>query len=168
MTWEAIAALAELLGALGVIASLVYLGGQVRSSGRQARHAAIQSVVNKMNEVWNRMAAETTADLWTRGSKGFAYLEGEKEGVQFSALMLSIFKPYEEIFHYRDDGFVDDWVWESQSRLCETLLSTPGATEWWGRRRGWFSESFRAYIEAMRGELPVYDRHEPVDTNAAS
>ena len=39
MNWEAIAAVAELLGALGVIASLVYLAGQVRSNASRARQA---------------------------------------------------------------------------------------------------------------------------------
>lgn len=76
MTWEALAAVGELLGAIGVIASLVYLAGQVRSSGYQSRQAAIQSVVNKMNDVWNTMAAASTADLWTRGSKGLENLSG--------------------------------------------------------------------------------------------
>jgi hypothetical protein len=168
MNWEAVAAVAELLGALGMIASLIYLAGQVRSSGRQASQSAIQSVVNKMNEVWNRMATEANADIWTRGSKGFAHLEGEKESVQFSALLLSIFKPFEEIFHYRQDGLVADWVWESPSLLCETLMSTPGTREWWERRRGWFSSSFRDYIGAMSGQRPGYERHEqPVPTEAS-
>jgi len=97
MNWNAVAAVGEFLGAIGVIASLVYLAGQVRSSGYQSRQAAIQSVVNKMNDVWNTMAAASTADLWTRGSSGLDSLKGESEGVQFSALMLSIFRPYEEL-----------------------------------------------------------------------
>ena len=64
MTWDAIAATAELLAALGVIASLVYLAGQVRGSLNQARQAAIQSLVNQMNNVWTRLSAdEAQADI---------------------------------------------------------------------------------------------------------
>ena len=74
MNWQAIAAIAELLGAGGVIASLVYLAGQVRSSGSQARQAAIQSVVNQFSTVGNVLAAESTADIWVRGSKGLSML----------------------------------------------------------------------------------------------
>jgi hypothetical protein len=158
MTWEAIAAIAELLGAAGVIASLVYLAGQVRSSGYQSRQASIQSVVNKMNEVWNTMAAASTADLWTRGSKGLENLNGESEGVQFSALMLSIFRPYEELFHYRTDGQVDDWTWESISSVCHALMATPGFADWWERRSSWFSADFRAHIAEVQGSLPEYRR----------
>jgi hypothetical protein len=34
MNWDAVGAIAELTGAIGVIASLLYLAGQVRSSNR--------------------------------------------------------------------------------------------------------------------------------------
>jgi len=158
MPWNALAAIAELLGAIGVIASLVYLAGQVRSSGYQSRQAAIQSVVNKMNDVWNTMAAASTADLWTRGSRGLSSLDGESEGVQFSALMLSIFRPYEELFHYHRDGQVDDWTWESISSVCHGLMGTPGFQDWWERRQGWFSADFRAHVAEIQPTLTEYRR----------
>lgn len=157
MSWDAIAAVAELVGAAGVILSLVYLAGQVRSSGSQARQAAIQSVVNKMNDVWNTMASASTADLWTRGSKGMDHLDGESERVQFSALMLSIFRPYEEIYHYRRDGLVDDWTWESISSVCHALMGTPGWRDWWSHREVWFSSEFREHIARGR-DSAAYDR----------
>ena len=39
MNWDAIGAIAELLGAVGVIASLVYLATQIRHSRDQMRAA---------------------------------------------------------------------------------------------------------------------------------
>ena len=44
MNWDAIAAIAELLAALGVIGSLVYLAGQVRGSLNQARNLVFDLV----------------------------------------------------------------------------------------------------------------------------
>jgi len=73
MNWEAIAAVAELLGALGVIGSLAYLATQVRSSVNRSRQSAIQSVVKPMNIVWTQMAADRShADIWVRGSNGMS------------------------------------------------------------------------------------------------
>ena len=168
MRWDALAAIAELLGAIGVIASLVYLAGQVKSSGYQSRQAAIRSVVNKMNDVWNTMAAASTADLWTRGSKGLANLNGEAEGVQFSALMLSIFRPYEELFHYRRHGQVDDWTWESISSVSHALMGTPGFEDWWERRHGWFSADFRTHVAEIQPNLGEYYRFDDGDAAGAS
>jgi hypothetical protein len=158
MNWDAIAAIAELLGALGVIGSLVYLAGQVRSSGDQARQAAIQSVVNKMSTVWNQLAAESTGDLWVRGSRGMSHLEDETERVRFSAFLFSVFQPYEELYHYHRNGLVDDWTWESISSTCLALMGTPGFADWWELRGDWFSSAFQEYASATLAKVPGYRR----------
>ncbi len=159
MNWDAIAAIAELLAALGVIGSLVYLAGQVRGSLNQARQTAIRSVVNQMNNVWTQMAGDRNhADIWVRGSKGVSNLADETEGVRFSALLLSIFRPYEEIFHYRRDGLVDDWTWESIGPQCHALMGTPGFRQWWEKRGSWFSTDFQKHIEEIFETLPDYQR----------
>ena len=159
MNWDAIAASAELLAALGVVGSLVYLAGQVRGSLNQARQAAIQSLVNQMNNVWTRLAADKDqADIWVRGSKGVATLADEKEGVRFSAFLLSIFRPYEELFYYRRDGLVDDWTWESIGSQCHALMGTPGFRDWWDMRGAWFSADFRKHIQKKLEALPDYER----------
>jgi hypothetical protein len=103
LNWDAIAATAELLGALGVIGSLACLARQVRGSLNQAKQSAIHSLVNQMNDVWTRLSAdEVQADIWVRGAKGVEALSDENEGVRFSALLLSIFRPYEENFFVTD------------------------------------------------------------------
>ncbi len=45
MNWEAIGAIAEAVGAAGVIASLVYLGTQIRSNTRAAKATAYQQTL---------------------------------------------------------------------------------------------------------------------------
>ena len=45
MNWEAIGAIAEAVGAAGVIASLVYLGTQIRSNTRAAKAAAYEQAL---------------------------------------------------------------------------------------------------------------------------
>ena len=159
MNWDAIAAIAELLAALGVIGSLVYLAGQVRGSLNQARQVAIQSLVNQMNNVWTRLSADKDqADIWVRGSKGVNTLADEEEGVRFSAFLLSIFRPYEELFYYRRDGLVDDWTWESIGSQCHALMGTPGFKDWWEMRGSWFSNEFREHILRTLEALPDYER----------
>ncbi len=166
MDWEALAAIAELLGAAGVIASLVYLASQVRSSTFQAkqtaaqgRQAAIQSVINKMNDFYNQVAVASSAELWVRGSRGLATLESEAERVQFSAFLMSMFRPYEEIFHYHREGLVDEWLWESTSAPCVAVMGTPGFDDWWKARSDWFSGEFREHVRLSREEGSGYRRH---------
>ena len=159
MNWDAVGAVAELIAALGVIVSLVYLAGQVRGSLNQSRQAAIQSLVNQMNNVWTQVAADRShADIWVRGSRGVANLPDETDGVRFSAFMLSIFRPYEELFYYRRDGIVDDWTWESLGSQCHALMGTPGFSDWWSKRGSWFSSAFQEHIQETLEALPDYQR----------
>ena len=85
-------------------------------------------------------------------------LANEDEGVRFSAFLLSIFRPYEEIFYYRRDGLVDDWTWESIGSQCHALMGTPGFRDWWHKRGNWFSSDFRRHIEETLESHGDYER----------
>jgi len=54
MNWDAIGATAELLGAVGVIASLVYLATQIRQSRDQIRTATYQQIFENLEAVSRR------------------------------------------------------------------------------------------------------------------
>jgi hypothetical protein len=58
MNWEAIGTLAEVGGALGVIASLVYLGIQIRQNTHSAREASWQSVLRDLQQFRSLIAQD--------------------------------------------------------------------------------------------------------------
>ena len=148
MNWELVAALAELLGALGVILSLVYLARQLRNNAAQSRQAAVQSVVTSFNSAMAAVAELENAEIWARGASGLAALSDYTELSAFSSRMLTIMRPFEELFYYQREGRVDIWLWESLSGMMHDIVNTPGVTEWWAARKSWMSPAFRAYVEA--------------------
>jgi hypothetical protein len=157
MNWDAIAAVAELLAALGVIASLVYLARQVRGAGAQARQAAVTSLLSKLSSAMEGIHGNReAASIWVRGSRGLSNLADEEERTQFSALMLLVYRPYEEAFHYRAEGQLDDWTWESVRRFADALAATNGFREWWQERRVWFSQEFQDHLDATLPGLDPY------------
>ncbi len=153
MNWDAIGAIAELLGAIGVIASLLYLARQMRNGAADARRAAehgrraaAQSVFSKMNTVFETMAPNPQlADVFNRGMANLSVLSSE-EVVQFSSVMFNIVRPYEELLHYKRAGVVEDWVWESVEAMVLPVLAAPGPLEWWAKRESWFTSAFQAHI----------------------
>ena len=57
MDWSAVGAVGELLGALAVVSSLLYVGRQLRQSNTMARAAAWQALNSSMNAWGTTMAA---------------------------------------------------------------------------------------------------------------
>jgi hypothetical protein len=147
MNWQILATVAELLAAVGVIASLIYLASQVRDSAAQTRLMAAQSILGKLNSSFDRLAGdESVADLWTRGLRGMAELRTSAERVRFMATLLGFFRTYEELFQYHRQGSIDDWAWSGVGAGFRDIMATPGFREWWGLRQGWFSSEFAAFI----------------------
>jgi len=58
MNWEALGAVAELLGAIGVIATLVYLSAQIRHNNDQLRGAATTAVYEYQRTLTEMLSAD--------------------------------------------------------------------------------------------------------------
>lgn len=58
MNWEALGAIAGLLGAVGVIATLIYLSAQIRQNSNQLRGAATVAVYDYQRSLTNTLTAD--------------------------------------------------------------------------------------------------------------
>ena len=147
MNWSALGAIGEIIGAAGVIVSLLYLAGQVRNNSRQLRHAAAQAVLDKLNGLIGQLAFTAGAgDVWTRGLSGLDALVDDEELVRFSSMLLQAFWAYEEVLHYRRAGVIEDWAWTHAKAPVEHFMRTPGFQEWWQLRGNWFSDEFQGFV----------------------
>ncbi len=161
MNWEAIGAVAELLGALGVIASLAYLGLQVRQNTRQMRlNAESLGMTHEMG------GAQMSISIATQvmGDPDFAELlrRARDEDVELTAverlrwgtyLWTSLLVFQAGYQNYRK-GLADPDSWEGHARNLTPLLSSPGARVWWDRNRGRFADSFAKYVDGELDRLP--------------
>ena len=77
MNWEAISAIGQLVGALAVVISLIYLAREVRSNARATRHAAMRSTLDNFNRLAQQLTEHSDlAELYYRGVDDFESLEG--------------------------------------------------------------------------------------------
>jgi hypothetical protein len=148
---------AELLGALGVIASLAYLAKQIKNAAEQGREEAARSVLSKLNATMEYLASDhARSDLWIRGSTSFANLRDEAEQVQFSSFLVTFFRTYEELYFYRGAGV--QWNWGGFEEQVRATLASPGVREWWSMRGGFLSAEFRKELEPLLRQpaVPLY------------
>ena len=96
MNWTAIGAIGEILGAAGVIITLVYLARQVRQNTRATKLSTAQSIATAARD-WNRPLLLDPELAWTFqvGTEDPTQLD-EKEQARFIELCFSLFRMFED------------------------------------------------------------------------
>ena len=100
MNREAIGAVGEMLGAIGVIVTLGYLAVQIRQNTRSVRASSYHAVVTNLSNLAADMGRDApVADLFVRGVSDLQALSPTEQG-QFAFLCLSVFRNYENLFYH--------------------------------------------------------------------
>jgi len=161
MNWDAIGAIAETLGAVGVIASLVYLAGQIRHSREQMsqntraiRASTFQQFREEIRESHSNTIPLSEARVIRLGMADPAQLN-EDETYQFTFWMHSVMPVYENAYYLHRTGMLDDDRWEMQRVNLVQMFDNPGVVQFW-RSGGASSMSprFVALVEEILGEEP--------------
>ncbi len=94
MNWDALGAIAELIAAVAVVVTLVFLAIQIRTNNELARTANRDKTVDQFNE-WRHLLGsnKAVADLWMRGCRGDDDLD-EIEQFQFAEMARAFFLMY--------------------------------------------------------------------------
>ena len=155
MSWEAIGALAELLGAGGVIASLIYVALQVRQNTAHLDHS-----IRAMQDAALRDSRTMTADLSTlvmaegefariyRLGLGSSPKLGPDERIRFDMYMLQFFVNIETLFLLHRRGSLEVELWSATKARATMLLATPGGRDSWERLCAMMSQAFRDFVHS--------------------
>ena len=147
MNWEAIGAIGEIIGATGVIVSVVYLAAQIRSGSRTLTTTVRDNVFASLDQ-WNYQLTADPEFAWMfhRGLEDFSALD-EKEQSRFVHTLYGFLKLFENIYlHYRD-GSVTEESWSQNSKILMAFVRTPGASEYLAQRREIFDPGFVSAVE---------------------
>lgn len=138
MNWDAIGAISESLGALGVIASLIYLATQMRNntiaSAVEAKLTTTRFLTDFNRDLINN---PELYDLWDRGGRDLASLD-RRESIRFSNLNLNAFWFFSAGHYQKRVGTLSDNDFYEMESIMAFWISRPGVREWWmkyGRQR---------------------------------
>ena len=112
MNWEAIGAIANLLAAIGVIASLIYLAVQIRQNTRAVRSSSVQSLVQSLSATSQAVLEnEYIIPIMLKANAGLETLTDE-ESARLHFLLVMTLRRFEGVYFQRDLSFVDAAVIE--------------------------------------------------------
>lgn len=160
MNWEAIGAIGEIIGALAVVVSLVYLSVQIRQNTKQvteqikalkleghnaaaADHARFREHVIRDREV---------ASLWRRCRESYVGLPAEEQTQADHLFADYIWATINVYLRNTQTGSLDDRLWAiAKQSTAADLASFPGMQEWWGLNKASLPDDFVEIIERERG-----------------
>lgn len=161
--WQAIGAIGEIVGAAGVIFSLLYLGLQIRADARQRRTATIQQEFRAQSDFQRLLALDADAtEVYYRGLHDPAALS-DVEPVRFSLMVDSIFRGFEVSYHYAEEGQLESGIWQGLSATMDDVLAYPGPRSVWRNRSHQHSPEFQSFIEAKLSDKRPPRLYEPTD-----
>jgi hypothetical protein len=149
VNWTMIGASGEVLGALAVVLSLIYLARQVRDSSCQEQRAQYFELNKEAVAFADAIAGDGEwADILLRGFLDRASLT-PTEAFRFNAGLLGLFRAYEALFLYYREGGVHDWGAESFRSTMLDIVGFAGVQIYWKDRKHWFSEEFQKEVAAL-------------------
>ncbi len=152
MNWQAIGAVGEILGAVGVIATLGYLAAQIRQNTRSSREAASRASFDTVTRI-NLLLVENpeVADLAIRGRSGLGDFDGA-EALRFTYLMMSTFLMYQDMYFHARRSEIEPHLWHTTEAGFEPVLRSPGMWSWWESNQWRFAPEFVEYVEGRQAE----------------
>ena len=149
MNWDAVGAVAELVGAVGVVASLLYLAVQVRASNRASTVEAKLESARLLNDFIDSLIQNPELNaLWLKGRKSLESLPPE-EYLRFSNMCLKGMWFFSAgYFQFRTGTLADD-DWFEVRAVIRFWLHGQGCRDWWEKvGRPMYGDDFTAFIES--------------------
>lgn len=130
LNWDAVGAVAELLGALAVIATLVYLSRQVRHAAEQTRLSGVQAIQSANDRAYDPIYSPEMMSIWSRGHDDRDGLS-EPDRRIFDLLLVRLIASYGSTVYQHERGAYDDELLARATTFLASILSTPGGRSWY-------------------------------------
>jgi len=147
MDLETAARIGEVIGAVVVVISLLYLGVQIRQNTNRIKTSSTADAIAAFWE-WNyhQVIDSTIRQLFIKGAKGLENLSDD-ERAQFWPYMFTFYKTA-ELMHYQFiNGAMDEGIWAGWERLFSAYSMAPGFLQFYEIRRQIFSPKFQQWME---------------------
>ncbi len=142
------ALVAEIIGAVAVVISLIYVGVGVRQNTAAVQVANHQAIV----------AMDTEKNTWLRDQKFAAIYETARsnfdqlspvESRQYLTFVADTLNAWEFAFITHENGAMADNIWNGWDGFYRSELETKAFSSFWETQSDGFSPAFRIYLNSI-------------------
>ncbi|MGR8949752.1 MAG: hypothetical protein ACU84Q_17050 [Gammaproteobacteria bacterium] len=145
MNWEAIGAIGEVVGAMGVIATLAYLATQIRDNSKMMRATTKQDMAAQTQNM--TFFAFEHASVFSKVIAG-SELTAEEQ-TQINIFARGVFRVWESYCYSRDTGLFDDVEWRGFTNSINRFMTMPAYRDSYLDMRDEFSPRLHVIIDPV-------------------
>ena len=140
----------ELIGLLGVVSSLVFVGIEIRQNTSAIKGATHQTIAEQINDLTLTIAsderlAKIVSSMYSEGKKREDMSPEDRLSLDF--LLLTGYRRVENIFLQYEDGILDERAF---NRIGMDTYKTDFAIGTWEEFKSGFDEDFINFFEELR------------------
>jgi hypothetical protein len=155
MDWDALGGVAELLGAIGVIASLFYVASQIRRNSTALEAATNQAVSDSTQQ--RLLVPAQNPDLAASLAKVREDMNSlsPAERVQIVFFTRATFRGVSNAFFQHRQGLMPESASRDYEAIIRMNLTPPDVREWWLSERNSYGYDFVSYVDRLPTEPPA-------------
>ena len=154
---------AEIVSAIGLVISLIYVGIQVTDNTSAMRSETASNASTEFIDWYTHMSGDPELmDVWLRGVTEPDSLD-EQESLRFVFLLHIIMLQFQNNYYLVEEGTLDEKMLLAINNTLSTIRGTPGFAMYWSLRRDLFNPEYQAFVEQLMIETdglpnPSYQR----------
>lgn len=156
MTLEQISYLSQSIAAIAVVASLVFVGVQIRQSDKTQRAQMHDNRLRVLRETMLHIASPGVAESFIKGSRADADIS-DVEWTQF--FLISLIQDITRAEQYRQfqEGLISADRWAQTQTMIMANMTTPGFRAIYQVNRPLLSAEYRALLDGLLSETVALD-----------
>jgi hypothetical protein len=146
-TLEYWALIAEIAGAVAIVASVIYLGVQIRANTKAVRSQAHYNALSLAQRPFEMaIADQNLADLIETSYASPEKLS-EQQWFRCGNYLFMQFNSWEYLYYQNRDSSIPTQLWVGADAYFRDLVATkPGLTKFWSEYQHAFDDPFRTYV----------------------
>lgn len=146
--------ISQIVAAVGIMASLVFVGLQMRAQNRETRLASMSEVMAEYRQSMANLASdrELVETLMKCDEVGLTRLN-QVDFLRLALVCISFLRVFEQAYIYRYEGRIDDRTWASMNGMMSTTFHYRGCLDYFELRKSTFTQVFVEYVELEFADL---------------
>jgi hypothetical protein len=149
MTLETIYYISQIVAVVGIFASLIFVGLQVRQNTKALRATSHHAITDSFNAINNLVLSDPKVARIMRLTLAGSEEMDEDERVSANYMLLANMRIFETLYYQYKNGTLDKKLFDAELKTLKWVATLPGFLAWWPANPISLSDEFRAFIDGL-------------------